>query len=167
MSRPPVFQRLPGRAQAPLKKNFGTHVIKLDIAPKTYPLGQHLFISASNNMFYRPSQWDKRHTICVVNLMPHETIILLLNSSCLGSNLQPTVGVSDTLPMCHICLVLKHWNWIYLELNIFLALILYLPDDVYCPVLYLPKSVFCYTSPLKRLTLSSRNNCCEVHQAFI
>jgi hypothetical protein len=30
----------------------------LDIAPKTYPLGlgQHLFISASNNMFHRPSQ---------------------------------------------------------------------------------------------------------------
>jgi hypothetical protein len=39
-----------------LKKNYGTHVIKLDIAPKTYPLGQHLFISASNNMFYRHSQ---------------------------------------------------------------------------------------------------------------
>ncbi len=36
-----------------LKKNYGTHVIKLDIALKTYPLGQHLFISASNNMFYR------------------------------------------------------------------------------------------------------------------
>ncbi len=26
-----------------LKKNYGTHVLKLDIAPKTYPLGQHLF----------------------------------------------------------------------------------------------------------------------------
>jgi hypothetical protein len=39
-----------------LKKNYGTHVIRLDIAPKTYPLGQHLFISASNNMFYRHSQ---------------------------------------------------------------------------------------------------------------
>ncbi len=39
-----------------LKKNYGTHVIKLDIAPKAYPLGQHLFISASNNMFYRHSQ---------------------------------------------------------------------------------------------------------------
>ncbi len=45
-----------------LKKNYGTHVIKLDIAPKT-----HLFISASNNMFYRHSQCDKRHTICVVS----------------------------------------------------------------------------------------------------
>jgi hypothetical protein len=50
-----------------LKKNYGTHIIKLDIAPKTYPLGQHLFISASNNMFYRHSQCDKRHTICVVS----------------------------------------------------------------------------------------------------
>jgi hypothetical protein len=39
-----------------LKKNYGTHVIKLDIAPVAYPLGQHLFISASNNMFYRHSQ---------------------------------------------------------------------------------------------------------------
>ncbi len=33
-----------------------TEPIKLDIAPKTYPLGQHLFISASNNMFYHHSQ---------------------------------------------------------------------------------------------------------------
>ncbi len=56
-----------------LKKNYGTHVIKLDIAPVAYPLGQHLFISASNNMFYRHSQWDKRHTICVVNLMPQDS----------------------------------------------------------------------------------------------
>ncbi len=71
-----------------LKKNYGTHVIKLDIAPKAYPLGQHFFISASNNMFYRHSQWDKRHTICVVNLMPQDTKIKLLNRSCLGSNLQ-------------------------------------------------------------------------------
>jgi hypothetical protein len=39
-----------------LKKNYGTHVIKLDIAPVSFPLGQHLFISASNNMFYRHSQ---------------------------------------------------------------------------------------------------------------
>jgi hypothetical protein len=39
-----------------LKKNYGTHVIKLDIAPVAFPLGQHLFISASNNMFYRHSQ---------------------------------------------------------------------------------------------------------------
>jgi hypothetical protein len=39
-----------------LKKNYGTHVINLDIALKTYPLGQHLFISASNNMFYHHSQ---------------------------------------------------------------------------------------------------------------
>jgi hypothetical protein len=34
-----------------LKKNYGTHVIKLDIAPVAFPLGQHLFISASNNCF--------------------------------------------------------------------------------------------------------------------
>ncbi len=47
-----------------LKKNYGTHVIKLDIAPKTYPLGQHLFIAVSNNMFYRHSQWNKRHNLC-------------------------------------------------------------------------------------------------------
>ena len=39
-----------------LKKNYGTHVIKLDIAPVAFPLGQHLFVSASNNMFYRHSQ---------------------------------------------------------------------------------------------------------------
>ena len=71
-----------------LKKNYGTHVIKLDIAPVAFPLGQHLFISASNNMFYRHSQWDKRHTICVVNLMPQDTKIEFLNRSCLGSNLQ-------------------------------------------------------------------------------
>jgi hypothetical protein len=42
--------------QRALKKNYGTQVIKLDIAPVAYPLGQHLFISASNNMFYRHSQ---------------------------------------------------------------------------------------------------------------
>ena len=42
--------------QSALKKNYGTHVIKLDIAPVAFPLGQHLFISASNNMFYRHSQ---------------------------------------------------------------------------------------------------------------
>ena len=70
------------------QKNYGTHVIKLDIAPVAFPLGQHLFISASNNMFYRHSQWDKRHTICVVNLMPQDTKIEFLNRSCLGSNLQ-------------------------------------------------------------------------------
>jgi hypothetical protein len=45
-----------GGLQAALKKNYGTHVIKLDIAPVAFPLGQHLFISASNNMFYRHSQ---------------------------------------------------------------------------------------------------------------
>ncbi len=95
-----------------LKKNYGTHVIKLDIAPKTYPLGQHLFISASNNMFYRHSQWDKRHTICVVNLMPQDTKIVFLNRSYLGSKLQPSEWVSDALPMCHICLVHLFWNWI-------------------------------------------------------
>jgi hypothetical protein len=107
-----------------LKKNYGTRVIKLDIAPKTYPLGQHLFISASNNMFYRHSHWDKRHTICVVNLMPQDTKIVFLNSSYLGSNLQPSGRVSDALPMCHTCLVHLFRNWIYLELNIFLAFIL-------------------------------------------
>ncbi len=106
-----------------LKKNYGTHVIKLDIAPVAYPLGQHLFISASNNMFYRHSQWDKRHTICVVNLMPQDTKIEFLNRSCLGLNLQSSVWVSDTLPLCHICLVQILGNWIYLELNICLAFI--------------------------------------------
>jgi hypothetical protein len=44
------------QAASSLKKNYGTHVIKLDIAPVAFPLGQHLFISASNNMFYRHSQ---------------------------------------------------------------------------------------------------------------
>ncbi len=88
-----------------LKKNYGTHVIKLDIAPVAFPLGQHLFISASNNMFYRHSQWDKRHTICVVNLMPQDTKMEFLNRSCLGSNLQSSGWVSDTLPVCHMCLI--------------------------------------------------------------
>ncbi len=113
-----------------LKKNYGTHVIKLDIAPKTYPLGQHLFISASNNMFYRHSQWDKRHTICVVNLMPQDTIIVFLDRSCLGSNLHSSGWVSDTLPMCHIGLVEILWNWIYLELNIFPVFILPTPFPI-------------------------------------
>ncbi len=81
--------------------------------------GQHLFISASNNMFYRHSQWDKRHTICVVNLMPQDTKIEFLNRSCL----QSSGWVSDTLPVCHMCLVQILWNWIYLELNIFLDFI--------------------------------------------
>jgi hypothetical protein len=106
-----------------LKKNYGTHVIKLDIAPVAFPVGQHLFISASNNMFYRHSQWDKRHTICVVNLMPQDTKIEFLNRSCLGSNLQSSGWVSDTLPVCHMCFIQIFWNWIYLELNIFLAFI--------------------------------------------
>ena len=109
--------------QPALKKNYGTHVIKLDIAPVAFPLGQHLFVSASNNMFYRHSQWDKRHTICVVNLMPQDTKKEFLNRSCLGSNLQSPGWVSDTLPVCHICLVQILWNWIYLQLNIFLAFI--------------------------------------------
>jgi hypothetical protein len=102
------------KINASLKKNYGTHVIKLDIAPVAFPLGQHLFISASNNMFYRHSQWDKRHTICVVNLMPQDTKKEFLNISCMGSNLQSPGWVSDTLPMCHICLVQILWNWIYI-----------------------------------------------------
>jgi hypothetical protein len=39
-----------------LKKKFRTHVIKLDIAPKLYLPGQHLLVSASNNMLYYLSQ---------------------------------------------------------------------------------------------------------------
>ena len=39
-----------------LKKKFRTHVIKLDIAPKSYPPGQYLLVSASNNMLYYLSQ---------------------------------------------------------------------------------------------------------------
>ncbi len=115
------YQAMPSFRDVHSKKNYGTHVIKLDIAPKAYPLGQHLFTFASNNMFYRHSQWDKRHTICVVNLMPQDTKIEFLNRSCLGSNLQSSGWVSDTLPVCHICLIQIVWNWIYLELNIFLA----------------------------------------------
>jgi hypothetical protein len=49
-------ERETSRNMLTLKKNYGTHVIKLDIAPVAFPLGQHLFISASNNMFYRHSQ---------------------------------------------------------------------------------------------------------------
>ncbi len=41
---------------AALKKKFRTHVIKLDIAPMSYPPGQYLLVSASNNMLYRHSQ---------------------------------------------------------------------------------------------------------------
>jgi hypothetical protein len=37
-----------------LKKKFRTHVIKLDIAPKSYPPGQYLLVSASNNIFFFP-----------------------------------------------------------------------------------------------------------------
>ncbi len=62
-------------------------------------------ITASNNMFYHHSQWDKRHTICVVNMMPQDTKIVFLHRSYLGSNPQPSEQVSDALPMCHICLV--------------------------------------------------------------
>ncbi len=39
-----------------LKKKFRTHVIKLDIAPKSFPPGQYLLVSASNNMLYYLSQ---------------------------------------------------------------------------------------------------------------
>jgi hypothetical protein len=39
-----------------IKKKFRTHVIKLDIAPVSYPLGQYLLVSASNNMLYYLSQ---------------------------------------------------------------------------------------------------------------
>ncbi len=35
-----------------LKKKSRTHVIKLDIAPKSFPPGQYLLVSASNNMLY-------------------------------------------------------------------------------------------------------------------
>ncbi len=109
-SLPSTFNPYPRFPSLPpchtFKKNYGTHVIKLDIAPKTYPLGQHLFISASNNMFYRQSQWDKRHTICFVSDGAGYKI-LFLNRSCLGSNLETSGWVSDTLPMCHICHVQK------------------------------------------------------------
>ncbi len=113
-----------------LKKNYGTHVIKLDIALKTYPLGQYLFISASNNMFYCHSQWDKSHTIFVVNLMLQDTKLIFLNRSFLGSNLQLSQWVSDTLPLCYMCLVQTFSNWMYLELNIFLACILPTPFPI-------------------------------------
>ncbi len=56
-----------------LKKKFRTHVIKLEIAPMSYPPGQYLLVSASNNMLYYLSQWDKIRTTCVVNLMSQDT----------------------------------------------------------------------------------------------
>jgi hypothetical protein len=34
------------------QKKIQNHVIKLDIAPKSYPPGQYLLVSASNNMLY-------------------------------------------------------------------------------------------------------------------
>jgi hypothetical protein len=61
-----------------LKKKFRTHVIKLDIAPMWYPPGQYLLVSASNNMLYYLSQWDKIRTTCVVNLMSQDTKFWLL-----------------------------------------------------------------------------------------
>ncbi len=54
-------------------KKFRTHVIKLDIAPMSFPPGQYLLVSASNNMLYYLSQRDKIRTTCVVNLMSQDT----------------------------------------------------------------------------------------------
>jgi NAD(P)H-flavin reductase len=44
------------KVKSTLKEKFRTHVIKLDIAPKSYPPGQYLLVSASNNMLYYLSQ---------------------------------------------------------------------------------------------------------------
>jgi hypothetical protein len=38
------------------QKKFRTHVIKLNIAPMSFPPGQYLLVSASNNMLYYLSQ---------------------------------------------------------------------------------------------------------------
>ncbi len=38
------------------QKKFRTHVIKLEIAPMSFPPGQYLLVSASNNMLYYLSQ---------------------------------------------------------------------------------------------------------------
>ncbi len=65
-----------------LKKKFRTHVIKLDIAPMSFPPGQYLLVSASNNMLYYLSQWDKIHTTCVVNLMSQDTKFWLFKINC-------------------------------------------------------------------------------------
>ncbi len=64
------------------KKKFRTHVIKLDIAPMSYPPGQYLLVSASNNMLYYLSQWDKIRTTCVVNLMSQDTKFWLFKTNC-------------------------------------------------------------------------------------
>ncbi len=71
-----------------------------------------------------------KDTQFVLLVMPQDTKIVILNRSCLGSKLQPSQWVSDTLPMCHICLVQFLWNWIYSELNIFLAFILLMPFPI-------------------------------------
>ncbi len=65
-----------------LKKKFRTHVIKLDIAPMSFPPGQYLLVSASNNMLYYLSQWDKIRTTCVVNLMSQDTKFWLFKINC-------------------------------------------------------------------------------------
>ncbi len=72
--------------------------------------------------------WQHRIVTFPSYLAPVSSCIFL-NRLCLGSNLKPSWWDSDTLPMCYICLVCL-WNLIYLKLNIFLALILYLSDDV-------------------------------------
>ncbi len=65
-----------------LKKKFRTHVIKLDIAPMSFPPGKYLLASASNNMLYYLSQWDKIRTTCVANLMSQDTKFWLFKINC-------------------------------------------------------------------------------------
>ncbi len=48
----------------------------------SYPPGQYLLVSASNNMLYYLSQWDKIRTTCVVNLMSQDTKLWLLKINC-------------------------------------------------------------------------------------
>ncbi len=83
-----------------LKKKFRTHVIKLDIAPMSYPPGQYLLVSASNNMLYYLSQWDKIHTTCVVNLMSQDTKFWLFKINCVRIR---THNLQDDTLILYLC----------------------------------------------------------------
>ncbi len=83
------------------KKN--SDVIKLDIAPMSFPPGQYLLVSASNNMLYylsQWSQWDKIRTTCVVNLMSQDTKFWLLKINCAKIR---TYNLQDNTLILYLC----------------------------------------------------------------
>ena len=86
-------------------------VIKLDIAPKSYPPGQYLLVSASNNMLYYLSQWDKIRPTCVVNLMSQDTKFWLLKINC--SRIR-THNLLDNTLILYKCATLTLYNFVQL-----------------------------------------------------